>query len=370
MWPARQHANLTNELPGGYGSFDFLDSPIRSSRLEQAASHGDKDVTRRITLVEERLATPQADPVCVGFKLLHNMRKQGAKGSKELIEVVGQVDGAHAMEGVLVDLPPELRTVLQESLEVLRCESCEAAILRAPEITVQWLTGRERRGCHQVSTTIVPHDRALPGGSRLPEPQGSFQDEVSSARTLVRFSDDLPHLDRLHTDQFGQFGQFGIANTGKECAADAGCPKIVEHALSSSITETGRDYSIDGGYWSKYASHNLARDSMPRIDIYSNYDLVATLRLESEEVLIGRETGSHVCLKDEKVSRTHAIIRRCGQVHEIESQGRNGTKVNGTSIDGRQVLCPGDSIFVSRYVLVYQTDEPDKHESVNTVALD
>ena len=106
---------------------------------------------------------------------------------------------------------------------------------------------------------------------------------------------------------------------------------------------------------------------MPRLDFYVNYELQATINLEDDEITIGRDPQCAVTLPDEKVSRTHASIRRCGEWHEIENHGANGTKVNGRKIDAPVALTPGDTFFIARYILIYQPDDAPILDHPSTV---
>ena len=106
---------------------------------------------------------------------------------------------------------------------------------------------------------------------------------------------------------------------------------------------------------------------MPRLDFYLNYELQATIKLEAAEVTIGRDPSCALCMPDERVSRRHAVIRASGDGHEIENHGANGTKVNGRKIDEPRALNPGDAVFISRYILIYQADGVPPAENASTV---
>jgi pSer/pThr/pTyr-binding forkhead associated (FHA) protein len=106
---------------------------------------------------------------------------------------------------------------------------------------------------------------------------------------------------------------------------------------------------------------------MPRLDFYVNYELQATFTLTGEEITIGRDSSSTVLIPDGRVSRTHSIIRAIGDRHEIENRGANGTKVNGVQIGAPQTLAPEDAIFISHYILIYQSDEIPPAEDAGTV---
>jgi len=51
------------------------------------------------------------------------------------------------------------------------------------------------------------------------------------------------------------------------------------------------------------------------------------------------------------------VIYCDGDQHAIENFGANGTRLNGRGLEARQVLQPGDVIFISSYILVYQPDD-------------
>ena len=96
---------------------------------------------------------------------------------------------------------------------------------------------------------------------------------------------------------------------------------------------------------------------MPRLDLYVNYELQASIKLEEKDVVLGRAPGCAVQIPDPKVSRRHAVIYTDQENHAIENFGANGTRVNGNAIDARHPLQPGDAIFISSYILVYQPDD-------------
>ena len=65
------------------------------------------------------------------------------------------------------------------------------------------------------------------------------------------------------------------------------------------------------------------------------------------DVTFGRSRGSTFTLDHEKVSRTHARIRRIGAMIEIEDlKSRNGTRVNGNKVEGACRLEHGDELSI------------------------
>jgi len=104
---------------------------------------------------------------------------------------------------------------------------------------------------------------------------------------------------------------------------------------------------------------------MPRLDVYTEFKLQASFKLESDKTVIGRDSRCEVQLPDNRVSRIHATIYADASGHEIENLGSNGTKVNGNIINSSRTLMPGDVIAVAGFLLVYQADDtaPEDLES-------
>lgn len=106
---------------------------------------------------------------------------------------------------------------------------------------------------------------------------------------------------------------------------------------------------------------------MPRLDLYVNYELQASFKLDGTDVVLGRDPRSEVQIPDLKVSRRHAVISIDNDNHTIENFSANGTKVNGRPIVTRHRLQPGDTIFIANYILVYQSDDAAMDELDATV---
>lgn len=105
---------------------------------------------------------------------------------------------------------------------------------------------------------------------------------------------------------------------------------------------------------------------MPRLDFYVNYELQSSIRLDGSEVKIGRDPACTVQLADARVSRVHAVITREADGYAIENLSPNGTRVNGRELTAREVLHPADSIFISRYILIYQDDGVEPAQLAST----
>ena len=65
------------------------------------------------------------------------------------------------------------------------------------------------------------------------------------------------------------------------------------------------------------------------------------------DCVLGRAPHCFLVLSTEQVSREHAAVRLVGDGLEVEDlQSRNGTRVNGRAIEGKQRLEPGDIVEV------------------------
>jgi len=74
---------------------------------------------------------------------------------------------------------------------------------------------------------------------------------------------------------------------------------------------------------------------------------------EGVDVTFGRSRGSTFMLDHEKVSRNHARVRRTGSEIEIEDlQSRNGIRVNGARVEGKQRLAHGDELVIGPIVAI------------------
>ena len=97
---------------------------------------------------------------------------------------------------------------------------------------------------------------------------------------------------------------------------------------------------------------------MPRLDFYSDYSLFVKIKVSTSDVAIGRSEECTVQLPDDHVSRIHAVIKSDAQGgHVVEDHSSNGTRVNGDMVESSQTLEPGDRIYISRFVIIYQPDD-------------
>jgi pSer/pThr/pTyr-binding forkhead associated (FHA) protein len=72
------------------------------------------------------------------------------------------------------------------------------------------------------------------------------------------------------------------------------------------------------------------------------------------DVLLGREEAD-ISLDDPEVSRRHAMIRRVNGTIEISDlRSANGTRINGSQIDGPRSVSDGDTIEVGHTTLTLE----------------
>jgi len=90
-------------------------------------------------------------------------------------------------------------------------------------------------------------------------------------------------------------------------------------------------------------------------------------QLSVEEVTIGRQASSQLCIGDISVSRQHCIIRPAKDEFQIQDlKSNNGTFVNGKRVD-ESVLADGDKIRVGDTVLVFSGKEDEGAEQYLTL---
>jgi pSer/pThr/pTyr-binding forkhead associated (FHA) protein len=72
----------------------------------------------------------------------------------------------------------------------------------------------------------------------------------------------------------------------------------------------------------------------------------------TDEIRLGRQPENHIQLRDPKVSRFHAVIRRKGtQLYLEDLKSTNGTFLNGQPLASRKRLEPGDTIKLGQTVI-------------------
>lgn len=109
---------------------------------------------------------------------------------------------------------------------------------------------------------------------------------------------------------------------------------------------------------------------MARLDMYANYELQASFKLDDNDFLLGRDARCVVSIPDSEVSRKHAIIKSINGDKVIQNLGINGTKINGKVLEGDYILQAGDAIFIASYILVYQPEDNSKIDLDSTTIID
>ncbi len=93
--------------------------------------------------------------------------------------------------------------------------------------------------------------------------------------------------------------------------------------------------------------------AMARLIVIRGVDEGATLELNGESMILGREGSSPLRLHDTEVSRRHALFEKHGTTWRVKDLGSaNGTHVNDRAIADVQ-LRPGDQIRIGQSILVF-----------------
>jgi len=96
--------------------------------------------------------------------------------------------------------------------------------------------------------------------------------------------------------------------------------------------------------------------------VFTEGDVTLTLKLDQDQITIGRSKENVVVVNNRKASRKHAKIDRVGATYQVTDLGSgNGTRLNGKKIDF-QALAKGDEIKIGDASLKVHgiDDEPDK----------
>ncbi len=94
-----------------------------------------------------------------------------------------------------------------------------------------------------------------------------------------------------------------------------------------------------------------------RILVTSGTNAGQAFTLHQGDQIIGREEGSEIRLDDPVISHTHALLRIDGEQVTVEDlRSTNGTKVNGTTIEGQTLLTPGDELELGGVQLLLEMD--------------
>jgi transcriptional regulator with GAF, ATPase, and Fis domain len=97
-----------------------------------------------------------------------------------------------------------------------------------------------------------------------------------------------------------------------------------------------------------------------RIIVISGPSKGTTVKLGSDQFLVGRDSSNHLCLLDRAVSRKHfSISETDAGFHLVDLESHNGTLVNGAPVR-RKLLGHGDAIRVGQCELVFLITEDEK----------
>jgi pSer/pThr/pTyr-binding forkhead associated (FHA) protein len=102
---------------------------------------------------------------------------------------------------------------------------------------------------------------------------------------------------------------------------------------------------------------------MAQLLFYTDRELFDRVTLGRSAVTVGRGRRCSVQLRDERVSRTHVVIRPCRcdgdaeeLAYELEDRSLNGTIVNGRQVEGVRRLYLGDWIEIEDFVILCRDD--------------
>ncbi len=97
----------------------------------------------------------------------------------------------------------------------------------------------------------------------------------------------------------------------------------------------------------------------PRLRIVGGSQVGRAVRCTQPRMVIGRGSTADVMLADDGASRAHACVCWSGQDWRVEDLGsRNGTRLNGSTIQGTRPLRSGDRIRVGTTELAFEGAEP------------
>jgi pSer/pThr/pTyr-binding forkhead associated (FHA) protein len=80
-----------------------------------------------------------------------------------------------------------------------------------------------------------------------------------------------------------------------------------------------------------------------------------TIRIRSEDTLVGRQHGCDLRIPSKTVSRRHCLLSfRDGYLTAEDLDSANGTFLNGEPIDGKEAVRPGDRLEIGPLVFVVE----------------
>ena len=92
----------------------------------------------------------------------------------------------------------------------------------------------------------------------------------------------------------------------------------------------------------------------PFLTVREGYCKGKLFELSKPEISIGRAGTNVICLKDDRISRNHALIKKEQDGYTISDlQSSNGTYVNGRPVSSPVMIKPGDAIVLGNITLSF-----------------
>ena len=102
----------------------------------------------------------------------------------------------------------------------------------------------------------------------------------------------------------------------------------------------------------------LTTTAMPSTEVITSAIVLADGTrhvLDTERVVIGRQSGCTITIRDTNVSREHVQLRRRPNGWTVRDLGStNGTKLNGVRVEGEQLLANGDTIMLGAIKVTFE----------------
>jgi pSer/pThr/pTyr-binding forkhead associated (FHA) protein len=97
---------------------------------------------------------------------------------------------------------------------------------------------------------------------------------------------------------------------------------------------------------------------------------IQDVRLDSEDLTIGRDPSNRLHLPERNVSRFHArLFRESGAWYVEEARCRYGLYVNGEKLAGRVRVKPGDTLKIGDFAMAFELEEGEVSTSHSTTPL-
>ncbi len=102
------------------------------------------------------------------------------------------------------------------------------------------------------------------------------------------------------------------------------------------------------------------------IEIKRGHELVGAHTVTpGEEICVGRNEESHICLPDKEVSRRHATLRFAPQSVVVRDHSYNGITFEGKRLEGEQTLALGATIQIGAYSVILGRHPPAETQKSN-----